>query len=297
MNIAPVLALASVLPIVVACGAAGTDQAPKTASATPSAATPPPTASAAPVLPPLPSTAPDDAAAEADFAKLDHDLCQRFFHADVVQGCPPHHVYTGLLDDVRKQYDADRHDADETWKPLLAALVEKYTSPKWTAAARARIGALYDSLRTGLDAYAPVYFDKQLQDLFAVLSQSSAPMTMLDFSACPVDKTKKRQYASGLDVVNAAQDGVRACWHTSRQALLDSATETMVTYYAQGAALAKRASAPSDPAIAAARRLAFYASRGDFGDAVMRRYVEKVPDPQLPSIMLTYTDGMYASYF
>ena len=80
-----------------------------------------------------------------------------------------HHHYAGNVVDVTKSLDKDLGDAEKKWRPLLEHVATEYGSFEWAAAATARIGTLYDSIRTGLDLVAPNYFTPQQDALLKKL--------------------------------------------------------------------------------------------------------------------------------
>ncbi|MDP9001677.1 MAG: hypothetical protein M3O46_16380, partial [Myxococcota bacterium] len=106
-----------------------------------------------------------DYGAEADFALVDEDVRTNFDYAT------GHHHYTGNAPDIVKQLDKDLGEADKTWRPKLEHVAIQYGSFEWAAAATARIGSLYDSIRTGLDLVVPNYFTPQQDALLKKLQK------------------------------------------------------------------------------------------------------------------------------
>src|SRR6185503_13140278 len=82
-------------------------------------------------------------AAEGAFILADQEIKSDF---DYDSG---HHHYKGTAVDVIKNYQSDAVEAKK-WYDKLQRIVDDYASPEWAAAAIARQGSLYDSLRTGL---------------------------------------------------------------------------------------------------------------------------------------------------
>src|SRR5262249_58479697 len=96
-------------------------------------------------------------AAEGAFTLIDQDVRSSF---DYDSG---HHHYKGTAVEVIKNYQADAVEAKK-WYDKLQRVVDDYAAPEWAAAAIARQGSLYDSLRTGLYETRPpalVMFDKK----------------------------------------------------------------------------------------------------------------------------------------
>src|SRR5262249_7517484 len=95
-------------------------------------------------------------AAEGAFTLIDQDVHNGF---DYETG---HHHYKGTAVEVIKNYQGDAVEAKK-WYDKLQRVVDDYAAPEWAAAAIARQGSLYDSLRTGLYETRPpalIMFDK-----------------------------------------------------------------------------------------------------------------------------------------
>jgi hypothetical protein len=88
-----------------------------------------------------------DYGGEAAFTLLDEQVRGQFDYAT------GHHRYSGTVPDVLRAVDADLGEVEKGWRPRLERIATRYGSNEWAAAANARIGSLYDSLRTGLDPY------------------------------------------------------------------------------------------------------------------------------------------------
>src|SRR6185437_13580776 len=84
-----------------------------------------------------------DMAAEHAYGLLDEQI-----RAELDLGAGRPH-YEGTIDKVVAAYDADLKKADG-WHQKLQDVIERYQSPAWSVAARARQGSLYDAVRTGL---------------------------------------------------------------------------------------------------------------------------------------------------
>jgi hypothetical protein len=103
-----------------------------------------------------------DMAAECAYRDIDQQLKDKF---DYDTG---HHHYKGVIDEVKKQYDKDVQEANDTWFKKLDDIINTYASKPWSVAARSRQGSLYDSCRTGLYNATPapvgqieLYTDKE----------------------------------------------------------------------------------------------------------------------------------------
>ena len=107
-----------------------------------------------------------DYGGEADFTLVDEQVRASFDYAT------GHHHYAGAVGDVIK---AGRQGPRRGREDLAAAARDtwrrEYGSFEWAAAATARIGTLYDSIRTGLDLVVPKYFTPKQQALLDKLQK------------------------------------------------------------------------------------------------------------------------------
>src|SRR5262249_44854549 len=106
-----------------------------------------------------------DYGGEADFSLVDEQVHSAF---DYSTG---HHRYKGNVVEVTKQVDKDLGDAEKNWRPMLEKVATQYNSFERAAAATARIGSLYDSIRTGLELVVPDYFTPQQKALLDKLQK------------------------------------------------------------------------------------------------------------------------------
>jgi hypothetical protein len=206
-------------------------------------------------------------AAECAYRLVDEKLGRDF---DFATG---HHRYAGTVEKVKGAYEADLRRAEGYFNELQG-IVGAFESKRWTAAARARQGTLYDGCRTGLyHARAPgleLFTDRE-ERLLGQLARGSAQQQ---------------------EQADAYRQKRREDWRTAREALLDDADRLMVKLYTESVVLA-RAWKLGDPTVdAAAQRLA--ALTPLLGDAKLRGWSERVVDPQTRG-PFAYRDGMWVT--
>jgi len=199
-------------------------------------------------------------AAEAAFTLTDEAIRNGF---DYDTG---HHHYKGTVVEVVKNYQADATDAKK-WYDKLQHIVDDYASPEWAAAAVARQGSLYDSLRTGLYETRPpqlIMFDKKTEALLKSAENSDNP-----------DLQEK---------ADAARTNVQNAWRDKREQELNSADQIMVDRYGNSVMLARRYNVSNPAIVRAIQRLAFFTDV--IGDAKLAQYSAGVKD-------LNYNEGMF----
>lgn len=199
-------------------------------------------------------------AAEGAFTLADQDIRSSF---DYETG---HHHYKGTAVDVIKNYQSDAVEAKK-WYDKLQHIVDDYAAPEWAAAAVARQGSLYDSLRTGLYETRPpalIMFDKKTERLLKMAETSDNP-----------DLQEK---------ADAARTNVTNAWRDKREKELNSADEIMVDRYANSVMLARRYNVSNPSVVRAIQRLAFFTDV--IGEAKLAQYGGRVKD-------LNYTPGMF----
>jgi hypothetical protein len=220
-----------------------------------------------------------DYGGEADFFALDEQVRDQF---DYDTG---HHRYKGNAVDVKDAVDKDLGIAEKTWRPPLELVATKYGSFEWAAAATARVGSLYDSIRTGLDLVVPQYFTPkqkaQLDKLQKIVDQLSA--------AGQQDQADKVQ--AQLDKLN---DDVRGAWRSTKDQYLELCTQKMVSRYVTAAMVARKYNVRDATVQKAVTRLAFFTDY--LGDDKMKAYVEQTPDPNSQGTNLVYTPGMFLQW-
>lgn len=182
-------------------------------------------------------------AAEAEYVLLDQELRNDF---DYETG---HHRYSGLATDVIKEYQAQAQRA-ATYHDRLQRVIDAYASPEWAAAAIARQGSLYDSLRTGLYYARPQLFDERTERILRRFEESDDPDDHERVDQIRLERTE--------------------AWRMARERELSGADEVMVVRYAQSTVVAKRFNV-SHPAVdRAIQRLAFFTDI--LGEAQMSQY-------------------------
>ena len=226
------------------------------------------------------NTAPfSDYGGEADYTLVDEQVKEKF---DYSSG---HHHYTGTTADVIKQVDKDLGEADKIWKPQLTTVASKYGSFEWAAAATARIGSLYDSIRTGLDLVVPKYFDAKQQALLDKLQKIADQLNAANQS----DKADQVQQQ-----IDDTKDQVRAKWRSTKDQYLEVCNQQMIGKYVTAALIARKYNVKDTAVQNAVSRLAFFT---DFlGNDKMKGYVEQTPDPLEPSSKLVYVDGEFLQW-
>jgi tetratricopeptide (TPR) repeat protein len=220
-----------------------------------------------------------DYGGEADFTLIDEQVKAEF---DYSTG---HHHYTGNAVDVKEKVDKDLGDAEKKWRPLLEHVATQYGSFQWAAAATARIGSLYDSIRSGLDLAVPNYFTpkqdvaiKKLQDLVDKLQ-----------AAGQNDKADQVQ-----QMVDDTRDKVRAAWRSTKDQYMEACNQKMVSKYVTAALIARKYNVKDTAVQNGVGRLAFFTDY--LGDDKMKPYVEATPDPLDPNTKLTYTNGEFLQW-
>jgi hypothetical protein len=202
-----------------------------------------------------------DMAAECAYGLLDEKIRTEL---DVASGRPR---YEGRVDKVIAAYEADLKKAED-YHQRLQEIIERYASPVWSAAARARQGSVYDACRTGLYLAAPriQLFTPQEEALLARLR--------------------------GIDPeqADALVQKRREVWRTARERKLAGADEVMVKRYAEAVVLARAFKVRSAAVDAAGRRLALFTEL--LGDAKIRQYTQGVADPATHQ-PFAYHDGLF----
>ncbi|HVU05351.1 MAG TPA: tetratricopeptide repeat protein [Polyangiaceae bacterium] len=199
-------------------------------------------------------------AAEGAFTLADQDIRSGF---DYDTG---HHHYKGTAVEVIKNYQSDAVEAKK-WYDKLQRIVDDYAAPEWAAAAIARQGSLYDSLRTGLYETRPpalVMFDKKTEQLLKMAETSDNP-----------DLQEK---------ADAARTNVTNAWRDKREQELNSADQIMIDRYGNAVMLARRYNVSNPAIVRAIQRLAFFTDV--IGEAKLPQYASRVKD-------LNYTPGMF----
>jgi outer membrane protein assembly factor BamD (BamD/ComL family) len=199
-------------------------------------------------------------AAEAEFTMLDEEIAKSF---DYESG---HHRYRGTVVEVINLYKKDAVQA-KGWDDKLQHVSDAYLSPEWTAAALARQGSVWDSLRTGL--------------------YNTRPPELKMFDAKQEAMLKRAETSDNPDLqekADAIRVTVQQTWRDARDKELNAADEIMVDRYGKAIVVARRYSVSNPQVTRAIRRLAFFTDV--IGEAKMKQYAGTVKD-------LNYTEGMF----
>jgi len=220
-----------------------------------------------------------DYGGEADFTLVDEQVHGRF---DYSTG---HHHYAGTVGDVLKKVDADLGEAEKTWRPQLEQVAQRYGSFEWAAAATARIGSLYDSIRSGLDLVVPKYFTPQQEALLNKLQKIADQLNAAGQSG------KADQVQQQIDDTN---DQVRSKWREQKDKYLEVCNQKMVGRYVTAALIARKYNVKDTAVQSAVARLAFFSDY--LGDDKMKAYVQNTPDPLSSGSNLVYVNGEFLQW-
>ena len=220
-----------------------------------------------------------DYGGEADYTLVDEQVKAAW---DYDTG---HHKYAGDVGSVLAAVDKDLGIIDSTWKPPLANVAQKYGSFQWAAAATARIGSLYDSVRTGLDLVVPKYFTPKQQALLDKLQKIADQLNAANQAA---------QAAQVQQQIDDTNDQVRGKWRTKKDEYLTACDKNMIGKYVSAALIARKNNVKDATVQKAVARLAFFTDY--LGNDKMKGYVEATPDPTDPNSKLTYTDGEFLQW-
>ncbi|MDP9151576.1 MAG: tetratricopeptide repeat protein [Myxococcota bacterium] len=220
-----------------------------------------------------------DYGGEADFNLVDDEVRAGFDYAT------GHHHYAGNVVDITKQVDKDLGEAEKTWRPRLERVATQYGSFEWAAAATARLGTLYDSIRTGLDLVVPAYFTPQQE---ALLKKLSNVADKLDAAG---QSDKADQVRTQID---DTKDAVRTKWRTTKDQYMEVCNQKMISRYVAAALTARKYNVKNAAVQAAVSRLAFFTDY--LGDDKMKGYVENTGDPLDPNSKLVYVNGEFLQW-
>jgi hypothetical protein len=220
-----------------------------------------------------------DYAAEADFTLLDEEVTAAY---DV----PSKHTYSdpknpSAVADIlgstdpkapkKGKYQTNAEEAQK-WDAKLDALAKKYSSLEWVPAIRAREGALFDTLRTGLYNTVKV----------KILTSQQEKM---------LDTMRNSGRQDLMDKADQLEDAAKDFWRNKKQQELDGADQLMVRWYATAVAYARKYNVRNPQVNRAIGRLAYYTDI--IGDAKMGSYVTSTNDPTSAGAKLSYSQGMY----
>jgi tetratricopeptide (TPR) repeat protein len=220
-----------------------------------------------------------DYGGEADFTLVDEEVRVGFDYAS------GNHHYAGNAVDVTKAVDKDLGEAEKKWRPPLEHIAQEYGSFQWAAAATARLGSLYDSIRTGLDLVVPKYFTAQ-QD--ALLKRLEGVAAKLDAAGQGDKADQIRQQMDDM------RDQVRSKWRATKDQYMELCNQKMVSKYATAALTARKYNVKDAAVQSAVGRLAYLTDY--LGDDKMKAYVENTPDPLSPNSKLVYVPGEFLQW-
>jgi hypothetical protein len=220
-----------------------------------------------------------DYGGEAEFTLADEDVRSAFDYAT------GHHHYSGNVKDIIAAVDKDLGEAEKKWRPLLEHVSTQYGSFEWAAASTARVGSLYDSIRTGLDLVVPKYFTPQQE---ALLNKLQKIVEQLQ-SAGQNDKADQVQQQ-----IDDTRDQVRAKWREAKDKYMEVCNQKMIRQYVTAALIARKYNAKNPTVQAAVSRLAYFTDY--LGDDKMKPYVEATPDPLDPNSKLVYVGGEFLQW-
>ncbi|WP_438014741.1 hypothetical protein WMF18_28115 [Sorangium sp. So ce315] len=208
-----------------------------------------------------------DMAAECAYKAIDDRIKAEF---DYDTG---HHRYEGVIDQVKRAFEADIKKANDRYWKELQEVITAYESRQWSAAARARQGSLYDSCRTGLYNARPpglrLYTDKE--EKLLKLAETS-------------DREDLQETADAL------RQNRREQWRAARERLLNDADMAMVKFYVESVVWAKAWKVRSPAVDHAIQRLAFFTDI--LGDAKLREWSQGIIDPETKR-PFEYKDGIF----
>ncbi|WP_437709138.1 hypothetical protein WMF45_32985 [Sorangium sp. So ce448] len=208
-----------------------------------------------------------DMAAECAYKAIDDRIKAEF---DYDTG---HHRYEGVIDQVKRAFEADITKANDRYWKELQEVITAYESRPWSVAARARQGSLYDSCRTGLYNARPpglrLYTDKE--EKLLKLAETS-------------DREDLQETADAL------RQNRREQWRAARERLLNDADKAMVKFYVESVVWAKAWKVRNPAVDLAIQRLAFFTDI--LGDAKLREWSQGVIDPETKR-PFEYKDGLF----
>ncbi len=209
-----------------------------------------------------------DMAAECEYIALDERIHKEF---DYDAGF---HRYDGVITKIKTAYEKDLQKAND-FHEQLQRIITAYGSIKYTVAARARQGSLYDSCRTGL---------------------YNAREPGLKLYTPAEERTLKLADESGRDDLaekaDAFRQNRREQWRATRDQLLADADRVMVRRYAEAILFAKAGNVRNAAVDLAIQRLAFFTDI--LGNEKLREYSQGVQDPSTnPPQPYEYQDGIF----
>ncbi len=217
-----------------------------------------------------------DWVSECEYTLVDEEIKKDFDY----DSSNTHSHYGGAIDDVKTAYTKDFEAAEKKWRPKLERIATQYKSKAWIPAITARIGSLYDTLRTGLDN-APFNLPKMLK--------------LANGKTINLDQLIKQMEANQqFDQADQLRDVARTEWRKFKDGELDVLNAKMIGRYAIAAQMAKINYVKDATVQKAVGRLAFFTDY--LGDDKMGPYVEAADDPANPGSKMKYTKGMFLQW-
>jgi hypothetical protein len=215
-----------------------------------------------------------DYGGEAEYSLIDRELRDKF---DYETG---HHRYQADVLTVKKAVDADLLELRDKWQKQLLHVRDAYKGP-WGIAAMARVGSLYDSVRTGMDQAQVTYVSPQIAAQLANLNRLAA--------AC---QAMSPPCSSPPPSVSTILNQIQAQWGQTKDLYLKDITQEMLNDYVGAVVLARTLHFKLRAVDDASRRLAWY--EVFLGQAAMHDFVARVPNP-LPQQLIIYRNGEFAA--
>jgi tetratricopeptide (TPR) repeat protein len=208
-----------------------------------------------------------DLAAEAAFTMIDEDIAAKYESL---------HVYGHRSFDIvgdpttgsAGAYQRNELEARKWLRLLQTDVIEKFQSLEWVAAAIARQGAIYDTLRTGL------YDTTRVSTLSPKAEQLVARL---------------RTSGQGA-AADSLEDAARDFWRERKQRELDGADALMIDRYAIAVATARKYNVKTEWTTRALSRLAYYSDL--LGDAKIHAYVTAAQLPYEPAMYVRTQPGV-----
>jgi hypothetical protein len=223
----------------------------------------------------------------ADYTLVDEKIHTEF---DYSTG---HHKYKGTVVDVKKAVDKDLADLKKYQAELLR--VKDTYKGEAQVSALARIGTLYDSVRTGLDLAAPTYVSPETS---AKLAKFQKMADLLDSGKLKDADCQAQLHVACADAADKIQqaiddtkDSLRTAWRQTKETYQKDITQEMVNDYAAAAVLARTLNLKDATVQNGVARLAYFTDY--LGDSTMQAFVEAVPDPVNSGQKLHYTPGEF----
>jgi hypothetical protein len=248
----------------------------------------------------------NDYGGEAAYTLLDEKI-----HADWDYSTG-HHRYKGTVTDVQKAVDKDVEELNK-WQAQLfnnpeakikggpnpnqtPGLAQKYKGVYFMAA-WARVGTLYESIRTGFESAQPTFVTREIQGKLDKLKKFAEDLK----NGTVPDKVCQQNFHVDCDdasekirdAIRSVTNPLRDAWRTTKEKYMNDFMQNMVDSYASAAVLARKADVKDATVQGGIASLAVYTDRLKDDPMKMKDFVERVPDPTEAGKMLVYTDGEF----